>query len=133
MSTDSRVPLDLYFINDHTWVLVEDDMGIIGLTDYGQSELSEIVYIELPEIGTEVVQGSPFGTIEAMKTVVELISPMSGDVIETNENLENDPRLVNVDPYGEGWMIKIKLYDPDEIENILTPQDYIIYISGEEI
>jgi len=133
MSTDSRVPMDLYFIDDHTWVLVEDDMGIIGLTDYGQSELSEIVYIELPEIGTEVVQGSPFGTIEAMKTVAELISPMSGDVIETNENLENDPRLVNVDPYGEGWMIKIKLHDPDEIENILTPQDYIIYISGEEI
>jgi len=125
--------MDLYFIDDHTWVLVEDDMGIIGLTDYGQSELSEIVYIELPEIGTEVVQGSPFGTIEAMKTVAELISPMSGDVIETNENLENDPRLVNVDPYGEGWMIKIKLHDPDEIENILTPQDYIIYISGEEI
>ena len=133
MSTDSQVPMDLYFIDDHTWVLVEDYIGTIGLTDYGQSELSEIVYIELPEIGTEVVQGSPFGTIEAMKTVAELISPMSGEVIEANGNLENDPRLVNVDPYGEGWMIKIKLHDPDEIENILTPQDYIMCISGEEI
>ena len=133
MSTNSQVPMDLYFIDDHTWVLVEDDIGTIGLTDYGQSELSEIVYIELPEIGTEVVQGSPFGTIEAMKTVAELISPMTGEVIEANENLENDPRLANVDPYGEGWMIKIKLHDPEEVENIFTPQDYIMYISGEDI
>lgn len=133
MSTNSQVPMDLYFIDDHTWVLVEDYIGTIGLTDYGQSELSEIVYIELPEIGTEVFQGSPFGTIEAMKTVAELISPMSGEVIEANENIVNDPRLVNVDPYGEGWMIKIKLHDPDEVESISTPQDYIIYISGEDI
>ena len=133
MSIDSQVPMDLHFIDDHTWVLAEDDIGTIGVTDFGQSELSEIVYIELPEVGTEVIQGSPFGTIEAMKTVAELISPVSGEVIEVNENLENDPRLVNLDPYGEGWMIKVKLHDPEEIESILTPQDYIMHISGEEI
>ena len=125
--------MELYFTDDHTWVFVEDDIGTIGLTDYSQSELSEIVYIELPVVGSEVVQGSPFGTIEAMKTVAELISPMSGEVIEMNESLENDPGQVNADPYGEGWMIKIKLHKPDEIENILTPQDYILYVSEEDV
>ena len=133
MYSNLKVPMDLYFTNDHTWVLVEDDIGTIGLTDYAQSQLSEIVYIELPSVGSEVVQGSPFGTIEAMKTVAELISPMSGEVIEMNENLENDPGQVNLDPYGEGWMIKIKIHEPDEIENILTPQDYILYVSGENV
>ena len=133
MYSNSKVPMDLYFTNDHTWVLVEDDIGTIGLTDYAQSQLSEIVYIELPSVGSEVVQGSPFGTIEAMKTVSELISPVSGEVIEMNENLENDPGQVNADPYGEGWMIKIKIHEPDEVENILTPQDYILYVSGEDV
>ena len=133
MDRNLKVPMDLYFTDDHTWVLVEDDIGTIGLTDYAQSELSEIVYIELPVVGSEVVQGSPFGTIEAMKTVSELISPMSGEVIEMNESLENDPGQVNADPYGEGWMIKIKLHEPDEIENILTPQDYVLYVSEEDV
>ena len=128
-----QVPMDLYFIDDHTWVLVEDDIGTIGLSDYAQTELSEIVYIDLPDVGSEVVQGSPFGTIEAMKTVAELISPMSGEIVEINDDLENDPRLVNSDPYGEGWMIKIKIHEPDEIENIMTPQEYLSYVSGEDI
>ena len=128
-----QVPMDLYFIDDHTWVLVEDDIGTIGLSDYAQTELSEIVYIDLPNVGSEVVQGSPFGTIEAMKTVAELISPMSGEIVEINDDLENDPRLVNSDPYGEGWMIKIKIHEPDEIENIMTPQEYLSYVSGEDI
>ena len=89
---DIQVPMDLYFIDDHTWVLVEDDVATIGLSDYAQTELSEIVYIDLPDVGSEVVQGSPFGTIEAMKTVAELISPMSGEIVEINDDLENDPR-----------------------------------------
>ena len=125
---NTRVPMDLYYTNDHTWVLVEDNIGTIGVTDYGQSELAEIVYINLPDIGTEVIQGSPFGYVEAMKTVAELISPVSGEVIEVNESLEDDPRQVNVDPYGDGWIIKIKIHDPDEVDNILTPHDYIIYV-----
>jgi len=133
MCNNLKVPMDLYFTNDHAWILVEDDIGTIGLTDYAQSQLSEIVYIELPSVGSEVVQGSPFGTIEAMKTVAEIISPMSGEVIEVNENLENDPLQVNADPYGEGWMIKIKIHEPAEVENILTPQDYILYVSGEDV
>jgi len=132
MESDLKVPRDLFYTNDHTWVLVEDDVGTIGVTDFGQSELAEVVYIDLPNIGTEVVQGSPFGTIEAMKTVAELISPVSGEVIEVNETLESDPRQVNMDPYGDGWMIRVEIHDQDEIDSLLTPQDYIVYISGEE-
>jgi len=132
MESDLKVPRDLFYTNDHTWVLVEDDVGTIGITDFGQSELAEVVYIDLPNVGTEVVQGSPFGTIEAMKTVAELISPVSGEVIEVNETLESDPRQVNMDPYGDGWMIKVEIHDQDEIDSLLTPQDYIVYISGEE-
>ena len=133
MKDNLDAPRDLSFTSDHTWVLVEDDEGIIGLTDYGQNELSEIVYIELPDIGSEVVQGSPFGTIEAMKTVAELISPVSGEVIEINDTLESDPRQVNLEPYGDGWMIRVKCHKLEEIDNLLSPQDYLVYVTGEEI
>lgn len=133
LESNLKVPRDLFYTNDHTWILAEGDKGLIGITDFGQSELAEIVYIDLPDVGTEVVQGSPFGTIEAMKAVAELISPVSGEVIEINEALESDPRQVNIDPYGEGWMIRVAIHDVDEIENLLTPQDYLVYVSGEEI
>ena len=133
MEESLKVPMDLFYTSDHTWILAEDDQSTIGITDFGQSELAEIVYIDLPGIGTEVVQGSPFGTIEAMKTVAELISPISGEVVEINDTLESDPRQVNMDPYGDGWMIKVKIHDTGEIENLLTPQDYMVYISGEDI
>ena len=132
MGGDLKVPRDLFYTNDHTWVLVEDDLCTIGITDFGQSELAEIVYVELPDVGSEVVQGSPFGTIEAMKTVAELISPVSGEVIEVNETLESDPRQANREPYAEGWIIKVVMHDPDEIDSLLTPQDYMVYISDEE-
>ena len=132
MEDDLNAPGDLSFTSDHTWVLVEDDEGIIGLTDYGQSELSEIVYIELPDIGSEVLQGYPFGTIEAMKTVAELISPVSGEVIEINDTLELDPRQVNLEPYGDGWMIRVKIHELEEVDNLLSPQDYLVYVTGEE-
>ena len=133
LESNLKVPRDLFYTNDHTWILAEGDNGLIGITDFGQSELAEIVYIDLPDVGTEVVQGSPFGTIEAMKAVAELISPVSGEVIEINEALESDPRQVNIDPYGEGWMIRVAIHDVDEIENLLTPQDYLVYVSGEDI
>jgi glycine cleavage system H protein len=113
-------------------VLVEDKIGTIGISDYAQTELSEIVYIELPEIGAEIVQGTPFGTIEALKTVAELISPVTGEVIEVNDSAENDPRIINNDPYSDGWLIRVKLHDPEEVENILTPDDYLLFISSEE-
>ena len=132
MQGDVKVPRDLFYTNDHTWVLIEDESASIGLTDFGQLELAEIVYIDLPNVGAEVVQGSPFGTIEAMKTVAELISPVSGEVIEVNDTLESDPRQANIDPYGDGWMLKVNIHDEDEIDSLLTPHDYMVYISGEE-
>ncbi len=128
-----KAPRDLFYTNDHTWILVEGNEGIVGLTDFAQAELAEIVYIDLPNVRTEVVQGSPFGAVEAMKTVAELISPVSGEVIELNDSLESDPRVVNTDPYGEGWMIRVAIHDIDEIESLLTPEDYMVYVSGEEI
>jgi len=133
MEENLKVPRDLFYTNDHTWVLVEGNEGVIGLTDFGQKELAEIVYIDLPDCGTEVVQGSPFGTIEAMKTVAELISPVSGEVIEINDTLESDPRQVNIDPYGDGWMIRVKMYDPEEVDSLFTPQDYLVYVHGEDV
>ena len=132
MESDMKVPRDLFYTHDHTWVLVEDVVGTIGISDFGQAELAEVVYIDLPNIGAEVVQGSPFGTVEAMKTVAELISPVSGEVVEVNDALDSDPRQVNADPYGDGWMIRVELHDPDEIDSLLTPQDYIVFITGEE-
>jgi glycine cleavage system H protein len=132
MESNLKTPRDLLYSDDHTWIFVEEDIGTIGVTDFGQNELVEVVYIDLPDVGTEVVQGSPFGTIEAMKTVAELISPVSGEVVEINTTLLDDPRQVNVDPYGEGWMIKIAIHDKEELENLMTPQDYMIYFSGEE-
>jgi len=132
MDDSMSVPRDLFYTSDHTWVLVEDGVGTVGLTDFGQSEMAEIVYIELPTVGTEVFQGLPFGTIEAMKTVAELIAPVTGEILDVNETLESDPRQVNYEPYADGWMISVRLHDPDEIDNILTPRDYLEYITGEE-
>ena len=132
MISDSQIPMDLYYTDNHTWVLVEGETGTVGITDYAQSELSEVVYVELPEVGAEVVQGAPFGTIEAMKTVAELISPVTGEVVEVNDAAENDPHIVNNDPYSDGWFIRVRLHDPEEVENIMTPDDYLLYISSEE-
>ncbi len=129
---DMNIPRDLLFTTDHTWLLVEDDEGTAGITDFGQSELTEIVYVELPSVGDEVVQGAAFGTVEAMKTVAELISPVSGEVIEVNEKLEDEPRMVNLDPYGEGWIIKVRIHEADELESLMKPEDYKNFVFGEE-
>lgn len=131
MVEDTSVPRDLYYSTDHVWVLVEDKLATFGLTDYGQIELGEVVYVDLTEIGTEVDRGTPFGTIEAMKAVAELMAPVSGKVIEINETLESDPRQVNRDPYGEGWLIRVQWHDQDDLDSLLTPQDYQLFISGE--
>ena len=132
MQGETKVPRDLLYTNEHIWVLEEEDEVLIGVTDFGQVELAEVVYVDLPSIGSEVVQGSPFGTIEAMKAVAELISPLSGEVLEINEALELDPRMINRDPYGEGWLMRIALHDKGEAEVLITPQDYIVFIADEE-
>ncbi|MEE9169970.1 MAG: glycine cleavage system protein GcvH [bacterium] len=118
------VPQDLKYTEEHEWILLEDDIATVGVTDYAQSELGDVVFVELPHVGDLVQQMEPFGTIEAVKTVSDLFAPLSGDVVEVNTLLEENSNLINEDPYGEGWILKIKISDPLEAENLMTAEDY---------
>lgn len=128
-----NIPDDLLYTQEHEWVRVEDGEAVVGITDYAQSELGDVVYVELPEVGTKTKQMEPFGTIEAVKAVSDLYAPVSGRVIEVNEALADQPDLVNKDPYGEGWMIRIQMEDPSELDNLLDADAYreLIGKSGE--
>lgn len=119
-----NIPLDLLYTNEHEWVSVDGDVATIGITDYAQGELGDIVYVELPDVGSQTKQMESFGTIEAVKAVSELYAPVSGRVIEVNERLKDSPELINQDPYGAGWMIKVEMSDPSELEKLLSPKDY---------
>ena len=120
----SQIPEELWYNSDHDWVRVEGDVGACGITDYAQGELGDIVFLELPEVGDSVEQGQPYGTLEAVKTVSDLISPVSGEVTEVNTDLTEDASPVNTDPYGEGWMIEVRLRDPSEMAALLNAQAY---------
>jgi glycine cleavage system H protein len=117
------------YTEEHEWVLVDNDIATIGITDYAQGELGDIVYLELPDVGTKVDHMEVFGTIEAVKTVAELFSPVSGEVVETNAKMEDEPEIINADPYGEGWMIKIRMENPSETESLLSAEEYRSSIS----
>lgn len=119
-----NVPAELYYTKDHEWLRVEGPEGTIGITHYAQGELGDIVFIEFPEVGTPVRSGEPFGTIEAVKTVADLYSPVKGTVREVNTALETAPELVNADPYGAGWLIKVTLAEAFNPQGLLTPEDY---------
>ncbi len=120
-----QFPENLKYTKEHEWIRVEDNqIGVVGITDYAQSELGDIVYVELPQIGKVVKQLESFGTIEAVKAVSDLFSPVSGEIIEVNEKLKDSPDLINKDPYGEGWIIKIKISDLKELGNLLSVEDY---------
>ena len=123
-----EIPKGFRYTKEHEWVLVEDDLATVGITDYAQSELGDVVFVELPEIGDEVETAESFGTIEAVKTVSELFSPLTGTVVEVNELLADSPDLVNTDPYGEGWMIKVKYTEIPE-EDLLSAAEYKEIIS----
>ncbi|HNT51997.1 MAG TPA: glycine cleavage system protein GcvH [Candidatus Syntrophosphaera sp.] len=118
------VPDDLLYTESHEWVRVTDDLAVIGITDFAQHELGEIVFMELPDAGAKVSASEPCGTIEAVKSAEDLISPVSGKVEEKNSDVEESPDLVNKSPYEEGWLYKVRLSIPDELENLLTPQEY---------
>jgi len=124
-----NVPSELRYTEEHEWVSVDDDIATIGITDYAQGELGDIVYLELPDVETIVEQMDVLGTIEAVKTVAELFTPISGEVVEVNLKLEDEPEVVNHDPYHEGWLVRIKMNDSSEIENLLTSEDYNLLIS----
>ncbi|MEP0368755.1 MAG: glycine cleavage system protein GcvH [Cyclobacteriaceae bacterium] len=123
-----NVPGDLFYTEDHEWVRIEGDEAYIGITDFAQGELGDIVYVEIETEGEELDSGAVFGTVEAVKTVSDLFMPLSGEVIEINEKLEGEPELVNSDPYGDGWMIKVKVSDKGD--KLLSAEDYQSQIGG---
>ncbi|MEW6507014.1 MAG: glycine cleavage system protein GcvH [Bacteroidota bacterium] len=119
-----NIPTNLLYTKDHEWIKIEGTTGTIGITDFAQGELGDIVYIDINPDVTEIVEGQSFGTIEAVKTVSDLYAPVDGKVIELNKNLIDNPQLVNSDPYGEGWIIKIELVNSAQLNNLLSPDAY---------
>ena len=121
-------PENVKYTTDHEWVRVEGQFGWIGITDYAQGELGDIVYIEIPAVGTKVEKGKSFGTIEAVKAVSDLFAPVTGEVVEINAEMKDHPEVVNKDPYGKGWMVKIKITDLAQLTTLLDVQAYKAYI-----
>ena len=125
-----NIPTDLKYTKDHEWVKIENEIATVGITDFAQGELGDIVYIEVDSIGENLESESVFGTVEAVKTVSDLFMPLSGEIIEFNSELESSPELVNEDPYNSGWMIKIKLSDVNSASNLLDSKQYKDLISN---
>jgi len=119
-----NIPAQLRYTKDHEWVKIDGDIATIGITDYAQGELGDIVYVEVETVGEALQSEEVFGTVEAVKTVSDLFMPVSGEIIEYNEGLEADPELVNTDPYGKGWMIKVKISDLGEVDALLSAEAY---------
>ena len=118
------VPEDLLYTRDHEWARIEGDIAVVGITDYAQGELGDIVFLDVPTVGEFLSAGEKFGDIEAVKTVAEAYMPFSGEVVEFNASLESAPELVNASPYDEGWIIKIKFSDTSEFDNLLKAEEY---------
>jgi len=120
----SDIPTDLKYTSSHEWVSVGGDTAIIGISDHAQEELTELVFIELPDLGRELTAGDPCAVVESVKTASDIYAPLSGEVIETNDALDTEPGTVNDDPYGDGWFFKIRLTNPKELDDLLSPDDY---------
>ena len=119
-----NIPAELRYTNEHEWIRVEGEVAYVGITDYAQSELGEIVFLDINTEGESLAQGEVFGSVEAVKTVSDLNMPVAGEVLEVNETINDEPELVNSDPYGEGWMIKIQMADPAELDTLLDANAY---------
>ncbi|WP_159801012.1 glycine cleavage system protein GcvH [Flavobacterium sp. MK4S-17] len=119
-----NIPADLKYTKDHEWVKIEGDTAIVGITDFAQKELGDIVYVEVETLDQTLAKDDVFGTVEAVKTVSDLFLPLSGEIIEFNDSLESTPEKVNSDPYGEGWMVKVKISDPSEESGLLSSDQY---------
>ena len=119
-----NIPSELKYTKDHEWVSIEGDVATVGITDFAQGELGDIVYVEVETLDETLDQDEVFGSVEAVKTVSDLFLPLSGEIVEFNESLEDEPEKVNTDPYGEGWMIKIKMSDPSQYEGLMSDTDY---------
>ncbi len=125
-------PKDYYFTKDHEWVQVKGDTGIVGITDFAQSHLGDVVFVELPKVGTQLKFHQTLGVIESVKAVADVYAPVSGEVIEVNEELSNAPELINQDPHGKGWIVKIKISDENELQNLMSATEYEKFIEGQE-
>ena len=118
------VPVDLKYTKDHEWIKIDGDIATVGVTHFAQGELGDIVYVEVETQGETLDQEEVFGSIEAVKTVSDLFMPLAGEVIEINEEIESNPEVINSDPYGKGWMIKIKISDASQVDDLMSPDDY---------
>jgi len=119
-----NIPAELKYTKDHEWAKIDDDIVTVGITDYAQGQLGDVVYVDLPEVGREVSQNDTFGSIEAVKAVADMYSPVSGEVVEVNQAISNAPEKINQDPYGEGWMVKIRISNPDELKTLMDAAAY---------
>ena len=127
----ANVPDSLHYSKDHEWVRVDGDTAIIGITDHAQEQLGDVVYVELPKVGEEFAANDSFGSVESVKAVSEIFTPIAGKISETNDSLNDEPEKVNKDPYGDGWMIKVRLSDPSEMDVLMTAEEYEEYIQTE--
>lgn len=119
-----NIPEDLKYTKDHEWIRVEKDVVYVGVTDFAQGELGDVVFVEIETEGENLDREEVFGAIEAVKTVSDMFMPLSGEILEVNQKIEDEPELVNNDPYGDGWMIKISIADSSELDDLLTPEQY---------
>jgi len=127
----ANVPEDLHYSKDHEWVRVEGDQAIIGITDYAQNSLGDVVYVELPKAGDKFSGNEPFGSVESVKAVSEVFTPIAGTITSINESLADEPEKVNSDPYGDGWMIRLKMDNPGEVDSLLTAAEYEDFTKAE--
>jgi glycine cleavage system H protein len=125
-------PEGLKYSKEHEWVLVEGSMATIGITEYAQEELGDIVYVELPEVGEKVVKDDPFGAVESVKAVSDVYAPVSGTVLEINDVLPDNPETINDDPYGDGWMIRVELTDKDDLKDLMDAEEYAEYVQQQK-
>jgi glycine cleavage system H protein len=125
-------PEELHYTQSHEWVRIDGDVGTIGITDYAQKELGEIVYLEMPEVGHVFNADEEFGTVESVKAVSELFTPLSGEIVEVNKAAIAEPGIVNDDPFGDGWLIKMKLSTDEEVGKLMSAEDYSAYVQAEE-
>ncbi len=127
----ANIPEELHYSKDHEWVRVDGDVATVGITDYAQNSLGDVVYVELPKAGEQFAANESFGSVESVKAVSEVFSPVSGAIAESHDSLSDDPEKVNTDPYGDGWMIRIKMSNPGEVDSLLTAAEYEDFTKAE--
>ncbi len=123
---------ELRYSKEHEWVAAEDGIAWIGITDYAQEQLGDVVYVELPEVDTSVQKDEPFGVVESVKAVSDIFSPISGTIVQVNVDLQSSPEMVNDDPYGDAWMIRIQISEPEELEDLMDAEEYLAFVEQEQ-